>query len=256
MKIGYHIRKSKSFLNSLSVFYGNGSKNAGKPVQLFSGAPKAWRRPTVSDEDLIKTSAYIEERKLRVFIHALYLINLCWDSEKLAEKGLPCLKWELATGKRMGFKGVIVHCGKSCEMKTDVALDNMHKNLCLTLEHIDTSCPLLLETTSGQGTETCWKYADLKKFYSRFTIEQRKKIKICIDTCHVFAAGHDPFAFILSWVEDFPDSLRLVHFNDSKEKCGSRKDRHRSPGFGEIGPETMMRVATWCIKHDIPMVIE
>lgn len=256
MNIGTHIQKSGTFIQSLLAFYNAKPQNLTRPVQLFSGSPKWWRRPNVKEEDATLTRAFVESNNLSVFVHSLYLINLCWTPEEFSKKALPCLQWEFANGLRLGFKGVVVHCGKSCKMDINEALDNMYHNMLTVIESVDPKCPLLLETTSGQGSETCWQFDALKQFYKRFTEQQKQKIKICIDTCHVFAAGHDPLKFILDWDQEYPDSIVLVHFNDSKEKCGCKKDRHERPGKGEIGLEKMCLVAGWCFEKNMPMVME
>jgi len=266
MEIGQHIPKRGTFYNSLRSFYEKDG-NLNKPTQLFTGSPKVWRRPTLEPEDLHKTVKYVKENALTVFIHSIYLINLCKPPEEFNKKALGCLLWDLETGSRLGFKGVVVHCGKSLNMPIDTALHNMFLNLNEVIQNVNFNCPLLLETSSGQGSETLWKYNDFKNFYSRFTKSQYNSLKICIDTCHVFAAGHDPLKFIMNWENDFPKTLVLVHFNDSKEKCGEKKDRHETPGEGYIGCEKMKAIENWCkegrkmdkygmSKESIPMVME
>jgi deoxyribonuclease-4 len=254
--IGTHIQKKKTFIKTLSDFYNASSGNLERPVQLFSGSPKGWKRNDPEEKDVALTREFIESNNLSVFVHSLYLINLCWSGQDFSKKALPCLQWEVSTGEKLGFKGVVVHCGKSCKLAIGSALDNMYTNLLTVLKHVDPKCPLLLETTSGQGTETCWQFDAFKQFYSRFTDDQRKRLKICIDTCHVFAAGHDPLKFIVDWEKEFPGSLALVHFNDSKGKCGCKTDRHMTPGLGEIGSEKMSLVADWCSTYKVPLLIE
>lgn len=257
MSIGTHITKKGGFIPSLKAFFDT-TNNLGRPVQIFSGSPKFWRRPNVSKQQQEEVNKYLlsQTPPLEVYVHSIYLINLCWSPEKLAEKALPCLKWELENGAAMGFKGVVVHCGKKCKMTNKEAAENMLLNTRIALQFATPECPLLLETSSGQGTETCFAFDDFKKFYANFTFSERQKLRICIDTCHVFAAGHDPLTFIQEWDKSFPDSLTLVHFNDSVEACGCRKDRHARPGTGEIGLEKMTQVAKWCIHRNIPMVME
>jgi deoxyribonuclease-4 len=254
-KIGTHIPKAKGFLTSLRAFYDQ-EKNMGRPAQIFTGAPRFWRRPKMDEEDISATRSYLELHGLSVFIHSIYLINTCKDPETFQQNAFDCLRWELELGRKIGFKGVVVHCGKSLDMGHETAWNNMLANMKSMLPFIFPECPLLLETSSGQGSEMCWRYEDLCSFYSAFTKEEQSKIRICIDTCHVFAAGHDPLVFIDNWNKDFPESLVLVHFNDSKECCGEKKDRHERPGRGHIGLGGMTQVAKWCFNHNIPMVME
>ena len=255
MDIGTHISKSKQFYSSIKSFIDIKS-NKNRPIQLFSGSPKYWRRPGITRTDVDLTNLLVKTHNLSVFTHSIYLINLCRPPSTFKEKAFDCLKWELQAGLLLGFKGVVVHCGKSLQMSLDEALDNMYTNICSLFSHVSPTCPILLETSSGQGTETLSTLDAFSQFYQRFTKEQHQLIKICIDTCHVFAAGHDPFEYLKKWEALHPASLILVHFNDSKEKCGQKKDRHAFPGEGHIGPEKMCIIEGWCREKEIPMVLE
>ena len=72
----------------------------------------------------------------------------------------------------------------------------------------------------------------------------------------MFAAGHDPLEFLQKWDKDHPNTLVLIHYNDSKECCGMKKDRHAAPGEGHIGAEKMSLIADWCRERNLPMVLE
>jgi len=256
-KIGTHISKKKSFYKTLNEFYKDPA-NKLKPVQIFTGSPKFWRRSKLDENDIEKTRNYIEENNLQVFIHSIYLINLSRSKEYFMEKAFGCLKHEMELGTKIGFKGVVVHCGKSLKLSKEEALDNMYNNILEVYNSgcISTTNPLLIETPAGQGTEVCTTIQVFMDLYSRFTPEQMTKIKICIDTCHVFAAGHESLEYLEKWNERFPGSIVLVHYNDSKEPLGKKKDRHAYPGEGCIGNDKMLKIADYCLKHSFPMVIE
>ena len=257
-KIGTHIPKNKNFYQSLIDFFGSDGIIKDKPVQIFTGSPKFWKRPQHNQSDISKTCKFVTENNLQVFIHSIYLINLSKPADIFMEKAYDCLVYELDIGVRMGFKGVVVHCGKSLELTEEEAINNMYQNIMIVYNNdkINLSNPLLIETSSGQGSETCWEIKKFKKFYSLFNSEQREKIKICIDTCHVYAAGHDPLEYLQDWNDTFPGSIVLVHYNDSKESLGKKKDRHAYPGKGYIGKKQMDNIASWCIDNNLPMVIE
>jgi len=254
MTIGKHIKKQKQFIISLRNYYNE--ENFIKPCQLFTGSPKSWIRSHPDSRDVLYTKQYIQTHNIIVFVHSIYLCNLCHPTDSFRKKALGYLKWELELGSTIGFKGIVVHCGKSLKIQLNKALDNMYKNLISLLPYINSTCPLLLETSSGQGTETIHTYNSFSTFYNRFTNEEKQKIRICIDTCHIFAAGHKPFEFIQKWNIDHPNSLELIHFNDSKEIFGSRKDRHALPGEGFIGYEVMNNIENWGMDNSIPMVVE
>lgn len=253
MLVGTHIGKDKTFYKSLIDFYVDES-NLLRPCQIFSKSPKVWSIPFVSHEDIEKTNEFIKQKNIKVFIHSSYLYNL--SNINGFVKFERCLKWELDIGKQLGFKGVVIHTGKSLKLPIQIALDNMYNNIQKILPFIDSSCPLLLETPSGQGTETLAKYEDFENFYNRFTNEEKEKLKICIDTCHVFAAGYDPLDYIMNWVNSNPETLVLVHFNDSKCEKGKCKDRHALPGEGFIGLERMNQISNYCNDIKIPCILE
>ena len=255
MRIGRHGHKSGSFWSSIAPFFEE-PDNEGRPLQIFTGAPQFWRRPNPDPEDVKLVRVLLQTGQHNVFIHSIYLINLAKPPLTFKEKAGPCLAWELTFGAKIGFKGVVVHCGKYLKQTPKQAQSHMYHNMLTMLPSIDTTCPLLLETSAGQGSELCSDLDSFVNFYAKFTPQEREKIKLCVDTCHVFAAGHDPFEFIQGCEEAFPSSIALVHFNDSAEPRGAKKDRHAPPGKGHIGVDKLVQVATWCFKNRIPMVVE
>ena len=248
--IGKHYSKSTNFFSTVKHYHETVKK---KSIQIFTGSPKSWVRKEPCEEDLARTKKYVEANGIHFFIHSLYFINLAREDCK---KALNSLKWELRVGPMMGVKGVVVHVGKALDMGEDTAILNMYNNIIKLMPFIDPSCPLLLETPAGQGTETLTDKNDFCAFMNQFSKEERKKIKVCIDSCHVYASGYDPMEYIDNFVQKCPKMLEVLHFNDSKTEKGSRKDRHEFPGKGFIGVKAMKKLAHWGIDNGIPMVIE
>jgi deoxyribonuclease-4 len=251
--VGTHIKKESKLLTTFQNFYNTNDKKL--PCQIFTGSTKTWNRNVMNDSDNIATKNFIQSGGINFFIHSIYLINLGRPNNIQA---INCLADELELGEKIGAKGVVVHCGKYLKESQQVAKDNMYQNIINTLDHISESCPLLIETPAGQGTELLTSYEELSNFYNRFTIIEKKKIKVCIDTCHIWNSGigYEPYDYILRWITDHPESLVLVHFNDSKMPKGSNVDRHEYPGKGFIGEEEMLKVCFICRANNIPMVIE
>jgi deoxyribonuclease-4 len=156
----------------------------------------------------------------------------------------------------MGGCGVVVHTGARKHLSEPEALTIMEYMVRTALPHATEMCPLLLETPCNEGTEVCGKIEELGNFFFRFTSEERKKLGVCIDTCHVFSAGYDPLLYLQHWEKYCQTPIKLVHFNDSDRECGSCVDRHASPGQGHIGMDKMMAIAKWCSDRNIPMVRE
>ncbi len=245
--IGCHVSKAKTLSDTVRSVAGSPA-----PYQIFLSGPQ---NSTIKaeDRDLASALALVEQTRAQIYVHSQYLINLSnkdtpdqWH-EKLLSKNLQVCR-------AFGGKGVVVHVGKSVKLPKEEALSQMRAAIEHCLEHATPECPLLLETPAGQGTELL---TDRKEFIDFVLSFNTPKLRICLDTCHVFAAGHDPVEYLESCLEH-PDLLKLVHYNDSLGDCGSCVDRHAhiSTGEGKIGFETMSTIAEICSAHGIPMVIE
>jgi deoxyribonuclease-4 len=262
-RIGTHIGKHKSISESLVWFYEQdileklGSDRFKIPLQIFSGNPKGFIRPDVKLSKQRETLAkeYITENNIRLFFHAPYIINLARPSKELTAP-LNTLKYDLELGAFMGVKGVVVHVGKSLKMPMKDALKNMRDNIELMMPFIDENCPLLIETPAGQGSEMLTDIDDFIKFYNDFTDEQRKKLGVCVDSCHVWSIGYNPYKYLKTLKREGFIKINLMHYNDSKNEKGSKKDRHAPIGTGYIPLKTLERCAERCFKKNIPIVTE
>ena len=281
--IGSHISKLKgsTFSKTLNSYAQMCSDRGVLPrCQMFLRNSK-WE--TESEEELSISKRIIEMNDIHYYTHSPYIINLSNPVTKkeqgsesiegtyhnqttgsMVKKQEPgrwimgLLKGDLISTSEIGGRGVVVHVGKYTDNEVDVSLDKMEKHIRETLPYATERCPLLLETAAGQGTELCVSIEDLSNFYKRFSENEKKVFKICIDTCHVFSAGYDPLDFIMEWNYLHPRSIGLVHFNDSMKEKGSRVDRHSyfmNPG-GFIGVERLTEVATWCYRNKIDMITE
>lgn len=259
--IGSHIKKEKTYLKTLTQCHTIQLLNNSEfiwdnyPIQIFTGSTKSWNRSKIDDKDIEDSKLYINNNNIKLFIHSIYLINLSRPATEI-EKAIECLKYDLNIGYKLNAKGVVVHVGKSLKMNIDIAINNMYNNIINILPYINESCPLLIETPAGQGTEILVKLLDFIEFYDRFTIEQQRKIKICIDTCHVYASGYCPMEYLNTIYDKYPQSIILVHYNDSKGILGCCVDRHEIPGNGYIGYEKMYNINKWCKDKNISMVME
>ena len=234
-RVGSHIPKLKTYFSTVSY----AKDYLGAPFQIFTGSNKSYKFKEPNPWDIKETNDFIQKHQLVGFIHSVYLINLSKTpqdtterSKEVGRKGLERLKNDLRVGALMGFKGVVVHTGKSVGQKYDKAVNKMYDNIISLMEYIDPKCPLIIETPSGQGTEILTKYDSFVSFYNRFTNEQKKKVKVCVDTCHVWASDHDPLKYIQSFMYSQPGSLVLVHYKRQQgtervKKGSSRPNRRR-----------------------------
>ncbi len=126
---------------------------------------------------------------------------------------------------------------------------------------------ILLETSTGQGTEMCYKLEDLAHFYRKFSSNDNKelksRIKLCIDTCHIFSAGYNirDTNGVRNYLEAFDELIgikyvRLIHLNDSRVDLGDKKDRHANIGKGYIGYTGLKLMFEYFKKLDVPIILE
>lgn len=247
-RIGSHQSRDKSLVGTIKKL------RPGVPAQIFLSSPQS-SQIRIAEEELTATRAAIEATGAHLFVHAPYVINLAAVPE--GDYQVVCLQKTCAAATAMGALGVVVHVGKHTTQDPTVALQNMRDNIAKILPHATAECPLLLETPAGQGTEMLRSYEEFVGFVQSF---QSARFRICMDTCHVFACGHDPVAFTEKALAEPPIDdhrlLTLVHFNDSQDVCGACKDRHTLVGTGQIGAAPLRKVAELCLASGVPCVIE
>lgn len=244
--IGRHLSKAGAFSESLKVV-----TDGSRAWQYFLSPPRM-TRVSVKQEDIAASRAYIERTRARIFIHSPYIINLSQPPGK-DNYGVTCLRETLVAASAMGCQGVVVHVGKAVKLEVGEALANMRENILACLDVATVDCPLLLETPAGQGTETLLTYAEFFGFVAEIG---DPRLRVCVDTCHVFASGQCPLAYLERAVREYPGWVRLIHFNDSLGACGSCVDRHALPGAGHIGLAKMTALAEVGLRAGIGMVYE
>lgn len=242
LKIGAHVSKGTHVNKTLAGL------DPECPWQIFIGNPQSVK-VSMKPEDIELTRALVVERNMRVFVHAPYIINLSNASAFYAIDGL-CEYMRVASA--MGMRGVVVHVGKSCKIPVAEAIENMARAIERVLESsVGCSAKLLIETPAGQGSELLTTYDSFRDFVRRFG----GRLRVCVDTCHVFASGISPMEYLERAVAD-DLGVDLIHFNDSREMCGACKDRHALVGSGHIGSTMMETIAMYANSVGIPMVIE
>lgn len=246
--VGNHIHKGRNLAATILEL----ASLCDRPFQIFLAGSQTTNL-TMKDADIAAASAALAMTAARLYVHSPYLINLCHEPGTKDDYGVMCLIRNLQYSAAMGIRGVVVHVGKSTTMATDVAEAHMRANLTRAMEHATAECPILLETPAGQGTEMLTVYDDFVRFVQSFA---SPRLRICVDTCHVFATGQNPLDYIQKIHDTDASLLQLVHFNDSAEACGSCLDRHAFVGTGKIGIATMTTIAEYCSERHIPMVVE
>lgn len=256
--VGFHIHKGKTISTSVCEF---AARRPHRPCQLFLTNPRTGKRSASTAAQVTAAAVPIRNQGITVFIHAPYVINLCANQTDITDGvSVPwqqnILNEDLRLGSIMGCKGVVVHTGAQGSKSYQEAYNTMYQMVATALQHATEDCKLLLETPCGEGTEICTTVDTLGNFVMLFNQDQHKKLGLCVDTCHVFAAGFDPLEYMKHWTLHVPVPICLVHFNDSKDPQGSHRDRHTRPGTGHIGYRKLQAISDWCVSQNIPMVVE
>nr|QBK90975.1 MAG: AP (apurinic) endonuclease family 2 [Pithovirus LCPAC201] len=258
--VGASIGRGKDSIHQCLTNYIEYCGNNLLPCQIFlHGNHGSFVR--IDDQEIAKVRNLVEMTHLPVYIHAPYCINPSkpWTHMDVLDKtwALRLLANQLTVSHAMGFLGVVVHTGKPMEISPKIGLDTMEASIRSVLHLASKETPLMLETPVGCGSELCHRIEDLSAFYSRFSKEEHQVFKICVDTCHVFVAGYDPFDYLVEWEKlQGAKSIGLIHFNDSRKKFGCRADGHAPCGQGNIGAKKLIQISKWGREKGIPMVTE
>ena len=263
LSIGSHIPKgTRGWLMALQNYYTQRSLTV--PVQIFLSSPRRRTKVGVTLSEQERIATWVVTQHIKVYVHAPYMINLCFPrnarSEQDHEEGswsLDKLIEEITASRRMNFRGVVVHTGKHLKLTPEIGLEKMIESLRITLEHATAECPLMIETPAGEGTELGWQLEEFVKILKPFRDDPR--FAICVDTCHVFASGYEPDEYLTQLVTYLPlEKIQLIHLNGSLREKGSRVDRHYpiTSGGGKMSLRAINAVIDWAMRYGVSMVTE
>ncbi len=211
-------------------------------IQLFTKNNTQWAAKPLSEEDIKNYKRLEKKSRIRpVVAHSSYLINLCARDPLVLKKSRRGFKDELDRCERLGIPYLVFHPGAHMERGEQEGIERVAESL-NTLHESTQGYDVMsvLEVTAGQGTAIGFRFEHLKKIID--ALEMKERVGVCIDTCHLFAAGYDittepGYERTFDEFEDIIGLERLVvfHVNDSKRELGSRVDRHEHIGKGRIG---------------------
>jgi deoxyribonuclease-4 len=232
-------------------------------IQVFASNPRGWAMPdaNVEADTLFRDKAL--ELDIETYVHAPFLINLGSPTVATYENSVASTAYSLRRAREIGSKGVVVHTGSAVDVEyVDKAWKQIKKGMMPVLNKLKDEDPwLLLEPTAGQGQSLVKKLDDLLYYFE--ALEWHPKVGVCLDTCHVFAAGHD-IAKKGGMTETLDllvklvgiDRIKLIHTNDSMDVCGALKDRHQNLGDGEIGLKAFEELLAHPVAQNAPLILE
>ena len=232
----------------------------GNAFMFYTGAPQNTVRMPLNDDLTFKALEKMKENNIsldNVVVHAPYIINLA--NNKDLDKynfSINFLKQECNRCTNLFVKKLVLHPGSHVGCGNDIGINNIINALNEVLKESDTI--ILLETMAGKGTEVGKTFEEIKQIIEG--VIYKDKIGICLDTCHLSDAGYDVSKFdeILDILESYNllDKVLCVHANDSKNICGSHKDRHENIGYGTIGFDNLINIIYNKRLEQIPKILE
>lgn len=261
MKIGAHLSISDHISNAVL----DAEKIKCDVLQIFTKNQQQWTEKQYSTEDINIFHSTVKNSKIDgdlLCSHNSYLINICASKSFLLKQSKEAFINEIIRCQSLGIKYLIFHPGAHVGQGEQVGLNIISDSLNYIIQETnDSDVILLLETTAGQGTTLGYQFEQLA--YLIKNINKKNRIGICLDTCHIFAAGYDirDEYHYQNTFEQFDkiiglDNLKAFHLNDSKKELGSRVDRHERIGKGYIGDKAFELLMNDQRFRNLPGILE
>jgi len=251
-----------SIAGSLEESFDRAAEIGCTTFQIFTRNPRVWKFKPLSDEAI---EAFLLRRKSTDFEllvdHMPYLPNLAASAKAILLPSRETLKAELARCDTLRIEYMVAHIGSHGGKGTMAGIRNAAGACRAALEGSDGRAVIALENMAGQKNCVGARFEELRQILD--LVDDKKRVGVCIDTCHLFAAGFD--IRTQSGVESAMDlftsvvgmqALKVVHLNDSKGPLGGSLDRHEHIGMGQIGKEGFKAFLRYKGIKDRPMILE
>ncbi len=241
MKFGAHVSAAGGIFNAP----GNAAKIGCEVFQVFSRPPQGGPAPKLTPSIIEHFKAEVKKHKFtEYYIHTPYFINFASTKPPIRYGSIKIVREELERGSQLGFKYITTHLGSTKDAGPKLGFHKTWRAIQRVLDGYTGSCQLTLEISAGAGSSTGGSFEELASLIKHAETKKpyRGKIGVCLDTCHLFAAGYDirTPAAVQATVKQIDKTfglprLTFFHGNDSKAGLGEHKDRHEHIGKGKIG---------------------
>lgn len=257
-ELGAHVSSAGGVQNSP----GRAALLEAHVLQLFTKMASRWAEPVIPaetaeafrqgclDHDIYFTAA-----------HDSYLINLATADDVLFERSFQSFVGELRRSAQLGLTAVVTHPGNATDGNIERGVRRNAEAVQRAMDAVPGEALVLFETTAGSGHALGARFEQLAQLVDLVDAAYRPRIGVCLDTCHVWAAGYDIRDSYAEVIRQFDEALglhriRLFHLNDSVGGLASRRDRHAHIGAGLLGDQTFSHFLADARFRDVPKLIE
>jgi deoxyribonuclease IV len=230
-------------------------------MQMFTKMANRWAEREVDAAEAGAFRETLDRTDVRAtVVHDSYLINLASPDPALRRRSIESFVAELGRCAALGITYLVSHPGNFMDDRASGVARNADA-ITEALQRVPGRTILCMETTAGAGTVIGSTFEELAEVLGRVPAAQRKRMGVCVDTCHVYSAGYDlvrDFDGVWARFDDVlgPERLRVLHLNDSKMPFASKRDRHELIGEGSLGPAPFRRLMRDARFRTVPKVLE
>jgi deoxyribonuclease-4 len=221
--------------------------DTAEAIQIFVRNPRGWATKPIEEDEVARFRAEAKRTGMPSAAHSIYLANHAAADPELRKKSWATLADELGRCEELGIPYLVFHPGSNADVSGAVRL--VAEGMQRAVDSVDGRSRLLVEITAGQGKSLGWQFEQVAAIREAVPGSARRRVGVCFDTCHAFAAGYD-----LSTPEGYDrtfrefdaviglEHLKAFHLNDCKKPLGCRVDRHEHIGEGSLGLEPFRRL--------------
>jgi deoxyribonuclease-4 len=257
MLLGAH----ESIAGGVSTAFARAEEDGADCLQIFTRNARGWASKPLEEEEIERFRAEARRTRMPVAAHSSYLINAAAPDREIRKKSWAALADELRRCEQLGVPFLIFHPGSNPDEAEGLKL--CAEGMARAIEAVPGRVKLLTETTAGQGASLGHTFEQLARIREGIPGPQRRRAALCLDTCHLFASGHDltTEAGYAATFEALDGTLGLglvqaFHLNDSKKPLGCRVDRHEHIGEGAMGLSPFRRLVNDARFDEVPAFLE
>ena len=269
MIYGIHLNNFKTLKNAIMKTHKLKCNN----LQVFFGSKTL---TTLSDkfnpskEEIAEIKILLKKYKIDLYCHGILTLNYCnYPYSKRYEWGLKNLIYDMDLLHKLGGKACIIHAGRYNTKRYQITKEECYKNYINSLKYVIDNTKVVkiyIETPATKKNTIINSLEEFGKLYNKIPINYKKRVKVCVDTCHIFVSGYDISS--KEGVDEYFNkfnkligikNLKFIHLNDSFGELSSHLNRHAPIGKGCIfkkSKEGLKEIIKLCKKNKIPFVLE